>query len=78
MYYPIVVYQSSDWPHSMPKNWPHSMPKNSSESGIPTIKEVAKYLKVTERTIYQLATAKKIPALKVGGTWRYQATDIDG
>ena len=54
------------------------MPKNTSESGILTIKEVAEYLKVTERTIYRLAAAKKIPAFKVGGTWRFRATDIDG
>ena len=54
------------------------MPQNSSESGILTIKEVAEYLKVTERTIYRLAAAKKIPAFKVGGAWRFRATDIDG
>ncbi|MDF0605888.1 helix-turn-helix domain-containing protein [Neisseriaceae bacterium TC5R-5] len=55
------------------------MPNNNSESGILTIKEVAEYLKVTERTIYRLAAAKKIPAFKkVGGTWRFRATDIDG
>ena len=41
------------------------MPKNTSESGILTIKEVAEYLKVTERTIYRLAAGKKIPAFKV-------------
>ena len=54
------------------------MPQNSSENGILTIKEVAEYLKVTERTIYKLAAAKRIPAFKVGGTWRFPATDIDG
>ena len=42
-----------------------------------TLKEAAGYLKVTERTIYKLATAKKIPALKVGGTWRFSLADID-
>jgi len=47
-------------------------------SGILTIKEVAEYLKVMERTIYRLAAAKKIPAFKVGGTWRFLAMDIDG
>jgi len=31
------------------------------------IKDVAEYLKVTARTIYRLAAAKKIPAFKVGG-----------
>jgi excisionase family DNA binding protein len=54
------------------------MTKHNSESGILTIKEVAEYLKVTERTIYRLAAAKKIPAFKVGGTWRFRTTDIDG
>jgi excisionase family DNA binding protein len=54
------------------------MPPNSSEGEILTIKEVADYLKVTERTIYRLAGAKKIPAFKVGGTWRFSRVDIDG
>jgi excisionase family DNA binding protein len=54
------------------------MPKNTSESGILTIKEVAEYLKVTERTVYRLAAAKMIPAFKVGGVWRFRTVDIDG
>jgi excisionase family DNA binding protein len=41
------------------------------------IKQVAEYLKVTERTIYRLAAAKKIPAFKVGGTWRFSRADIE-
>ena len=53
------------------------MSKNASESEVLTIKEVAEYLKVTERTIYRLAAAKKIPAFKVGGTWRFRTADID-
>lgn len=42
------------------------------------IRQVAEYLKVTERTIYRLAAAKKIPAFKVGGAWRFRKADIDG
>ena len=53
------------------------MSKNASEIEVLTIKEVAEYLKVTERTIYRLAAAKKIPAFKVGGTWRFRTADID-
>ncbi len=53
------------------------MPINSSDGEILTIKDVADYLKVTERTIYRLAGAKKIPAFKVGGTWRFSRIDID-
>ena len=42
-----------------------------------TVTEVAEYLKVAERTIYRLAAAKKIPAFKVGGAWRFSRAEID-
>ena len=42
-----------------------------------TLDEVAAYLKVGKRTVYRLAAAKKIPAFKVGGTWRFQRQEID-
>jgi excisionase family DNA binding protein len=51
--------------------------KGSGDSEILTIRDVAAYLKVTNRTIYRLAAAKKIPAFKVGGTWRFSRIDID-
>lgn len=53
------------------------MPNRTNEDGILTIREVAAYLKVTERTIYRLAAEKKIPAFKVGGTWRFPRSEID-
>ncbi|KWF36030.1 hypothetical protein WL88_14235 [Burkholderia diffusa] len=53
------------------------MSTDSNGGEILTIKEVADFLKVTERTIYRLAAARKIPAFKVGGTWRFSRTDID-
>ncbi|MCA9458833.1 MAG: helix-turn-helix domain-containing protein, partial [Nitrospira sp.] len=37
------------------------MPKEPSDAEILTIREVSRYLKVTERTIYRLAASKKIP-----------------
>jgi len=42
-----------------------------------TLDEVAAYLKVGKRTVYRLAAAKKIPAFKVGGIWRFSRVDID-
>ena len=42
-----------------------------------TIREVADYLKVTERTLYRLAQEGKIPAFKVGGAWRFRRGDLD-
>ncbi|WP_413162350.1 methylation-associated defense system helix-turn-helix domain-containing protein MAD1 [Aeromonas salmonicida] len=53
------------------------MTANNREDEILTIKQVAEYLKVTERTIYRHAAGKKIPAFKVGGTWRFRKSDID-
>lgn len=53
------------------------MSTSNSDAEILTIKQVADYLKVTERTIYRLAAAKKIPAFKVGGTWRFRKVDIE-
>jgi excisionase family DNA binding protein len=42
-----------------------------------TLKNVAAYLKVDDRTIYRLAQAKKAQAFKVGGTWRFRKGDIE-
>ena len=53
------------------------MVTRSPKTDILMIKDVAEYLKVTERTIYRLAAAKKIPAFKVGGSWRFSRADID-
>ncbi len=42
-----------------------------------TIKEVAEFLRVTEKTIYRMASEKRIPAFKVGGSWRFDKVDIE-
>ncbi len=42
-----------------------------------TVKEVAEYLQVTERTLYRLAQDGKIPAFKVGNSWRFRREDLD-
>jgi excisionase family DNA binding protein len=44
---------------------------------IMTIKEVAVYLKLTEKTAYRLTAQGKIPGFKVGGSWRFKMTDIE-
>jgi len=58
-------------------NLAKTMPSSPADNAIMTIGEVADYLKVTERTIYRLAGAKKIPSFKVGGSWRFSRMDID-
>jgi excisionase family DNA binding protein len=43
-----------------------------------TIKEVAAYLKLKEKTAYALVAKGKIPGFKVGGSWRFRKSEIDG
>lgn len=42
-----------------------------------TIDEVAAYLKAGKRTVYRLASNGKLPAFKLGGTWRFRHSDLD-
>jgi len=42
-----------------------------------TLKEVAEYLKLAEKTAYRLAAEGKIPGFKVGGSWRFRSNDIN-
>ncbi len=41
-----------------------------------TLKEVAEYLKLAEKTAYRLALEGKLPGFKVGGSWRFKREDI--
>ncbi len=41
-----------------------------------TIKEVSEYLKVAEKTVYRMAAEGKIPAFKVGGSWRFRHHEV--
>lgn len=45
--------------------------------GLMTIEEVAQYLKVTRRTIYEWLKQNKIPAVKLVGQWRFKRDRID-
>ena len=42
-----------------------------------TIKEVAIYLKLAEKTAYKLAAEGRLPGFKVGGSWRFKQEDIE-
>lgn len=46
-------------------------------ANIMTVKEIAAYLKIKEKTAYRLAAEGKIPGFKVGGSWRFRRRDID-
>lgn len=44
---------------------------------IMTLKEVAGYLKLAEKTAYRLTAEGKIPGFKVGGSWRFRKSVIE-
>lgn len=41
-----------------------------------TIKEVAEYLRIKEKTAYRLVAEGKIPGFKIGGSWRFRGNEI--
>jgi excisionase family DNA binding protein len=45
--------------------------------GLMTIEDLAEYLKVTRRTIYEWVKHNKIPAVKLIGQWRFKKDRID-
>ena len=47
------------------------------EDDILTIEEVAKYLRVSERTVYDWAQKGEIPSGKIGTVWRFKKCDIE-
>jgi len=44
---------------------------------IMTIEEVAEYLRVSERTVYDWAQKGQLPGGKLGTTWRFKRSDIE-
>ena len=44
---------------------------------IMTIEEVASYLRVSERTVYEWAQKGDLPGGKIGTTWRFKSADIE-
>ena len=47
------------------------------EREIMTVKQVAGYLQVNERTIYRMAQNGEIPCFKVRDAWRFKKDKID-
>jgi excisionase family DNA binding protein len=44
---------------------------------IMTVKELAEYLKIAEKTAYRFAAEGKVPGFKVGNAWRFRKQEIE-
>ena len=42
-----------------------------------TVREVAAYWNVNEKTVYRLAQRGGLPGFKVAGAWRFQRQDLE-
>jgi len=45
-------------------------------ANIVTAKEIAQYLKLTESTIYKLASTGELPGFRIGKSWRFDMDEI--
>ena len=48
-----------------------------TKNDIIKVKELADYLKISEKKAYRFALEKKIPGFKVGAAWRFRKSEID-
>ena len=55
----------------------HTEGSQVDDSSALTVREVAGYLNVDEKTIYRLAKRGDLPGFKVAGIWRFKKSDID-
>ena len=42
-----------------------------------TVREVAKYLRISEAKVYRLAKQRRIPVVRIGKTWRFRKDLLD-
>lgn len=52
-------------------------PRQPVTETLMTLKDVAAYLQVAERTVYLWAQSGRIPSFKLGNVWRFKQTDLD-
>lgn len=53
------------------------MVADSEQQMIMTVREVARYLRMHEMTIYRMARQGEIPAYKVGNRWRFNRERLE-
>lgn len=46
------------------------------DTGLVTIKEISRLLNIAEKTIYKMAAEERIPAYKLGGSWRFSIAEV--
>jgi excisionase family DNA binding protein len=50
--------------------------KMNKKNDVLTIDELAEYLRLQVKSVYRLVKQKKIPGIKIGGSWRFSKSRI--
>src|SRR5436853_5302247 len=53
------------------------VPETQSAGDILTIRQLAEYLMVSEKTVYRMLDRNELPGVRVGAQWRFRRQDID-
>jgi excisionase family DNA binding protein len=53
------------------------MSNNAFNKEVLTVSQVAEYLQISEMTTYKLVQEGKIPAFKIGRSWRVKKGDLE-
>jgi len=53
------------------------VPETQTAGDILTIRQLAEYLMVSEKTVYRMLDRNELPAVRVGAQWRFRKQDID-
>ena len=53
------------------------MPETQTSGDILTIRQLAEYLMVSEKTVYRMIERHQLPAMRIGAQWRFRRHDID-
>lgn len=69
---PLFLYLGAFW-----QRLPGAVLRLVNKDNILTLPEMAKLLRVAEKTVYTLAQRGEIPAFKVGGQWRFSRDAIE-
>jgi excisionase family DNA binding protein len=53
------------------------MNQNQPPSEVLTVNEIAGYLRVSETTVWRWCNSGKLPAFRIGRSWRIRRTDLE-
>jgi len=66
----IIVHRCPPW-------YRRDVPDPQSSGDILTIRQLAEYLMVSEKTVYRMIERHQLPAMRIGAQWRFRRQDID-